>query len=338
MKEFTKEELAALGLEGMSTGPAEELALDADPTARGLAAEKFTDHDDLVENADRYDLSAGPASALGLDLKQLGGSSFVEISGITNAVATNTDALQFVSDNIIIVDFSRPSKTRLDSTSGTLVIDAAGGRASMIPFFPELRALAINLGNEIGEWISACEDNWLKSLLLAKTATQLPWQSFVAAGALVRYREHGAADRKAIVESLLTGKIPVELDRERAWAKKLDTHTLRNLVTRGLTSVETLHRKLAELQSDIADGQIITRADVLDVLYLRDDIASGQLLLEAAGMGEAIRQSLYHADQLGESLSEALRSEFDFEGDERLRRAAIANPEGWWTQLTPLED
>lgn len=338
MKDFTKEELEALGLGNMRSGSPEELVLDSDPTAHGSAAQKIQDFETFIENARRFDLSAGLASALGLDLKSLEGSSFVEVTGVTKAIATNTDAIQAQSDNIIIVDFARPSKTRLDSTSGTLVIDTAGGRASMIPFFPELRALAINLGHEIGHWVSACEDNWLQSLLLAKTTIELPWQSFVAAGMLVRYREHRADDRKAMVEALLAGKIPAELERERNWAKSLDSNTLQNLLTRGLTSVETLHRNLNALQSDFEEGQIITRADVLDVLYLRDDIASGYLLLDAAGMGEPIQHALKHADELGESLLEALQKEFDFASDERLSRAAIANPEGWWTQLTALEE
>lgn len=338
MKDFTEEEMAALGLGNMRSGSSEELVLDSDPTAHGLAAQIVEDRETFIENARRFDLNAGGARALGFDLKRLAGSSLVEIIGVTSAIATNTDAIQAQSDNIIIVDFARPSKTRLDSTSGTLVIDTAGGRASMIPFFPELSALAINLGHEIGQWISACEDHWLQSLLLAKTSTELPWQSFVAAGMLVRYREHRAADRKALVEALLAGQIPTELERERNWAKSLDSNTLQNLLTRGLTSVETLHHKLNELQTDLEEGQIITQADVQDILYLRDDIASGHLLLEAAGLGDPIQRALKHADELGESLLEALQEEFDFASDERLSRAAIANPEGWWTQVTALEE
>lgn len=194
-----------------------------------------------------------------------------------------------------------------------------------------LSELEINFhSHEIGQWINTCEDLWLRSLLQAKTTTELPWQSLVAVGLLVRYREH--TDRKALVASLLDGHIPVELERERNWIKSLDSNTLQNLLTRGLTSIETLHRKLNELRKCFEEGQVITRAEVLQILYLRDDIASGYLLMDAAGQGEPIQNALKHADVLGESLLEALHGEFEFTSDERLRRAAIANPEGWWTQ------
>ncbi len=338
MSKFTDEEIKALGLEGMTAGESEHLVLDTDPTAHGSAAQVLDDQDDLIENGPRFDFASARAEAVGLTVQRLGSSNVYEIRNANDAKATNDAIVESKPGNIVYVDFARPTKVRVDSTGGTLVIDYDLGRVEMIPFFPELRGLTINLGNQVQQWTNACQDTWLKPLLDRKVELGLPWQTFVAAGMLVRLQDQDPTYGKALVAALLAGKLPPEMERERTWAKSLDTHTLQNLVTRGLTAVETLHRKLAELQDDLQTGQIITQADVLNTLYLRDDIASGQVLLESAKMGDAIARALKHADQLGEELVQALTAEFDFQDDERLSRAAMANPEGWWTSLASIDE
>jgi len=247
MSNFTEEELKALGLEGMTAGDSEHLVLDTDPAAHGRsAAQVLDDQDDLIENGPRFDFSSARAEAVGLTVQRLGSSNLYEIRNANDARATNDAIVESKAGNIVYVDFARPTKVRIDSTGGTLVIDNAGGRVEMIPFFPELRGLTINLGNQVQQWTSDCQDTWLKPLLARKVELGLPWQTFVAAGMLARLQDQDPTEGKALVAALLAGKLPPSMERERTWAKSLDNHTLQNLVTRGLTAVETLHRKLAE--------------------------------------------------------------------------------------------
>jgi len=169
-------------------------------------------------------------------------------------------------------------------------------------------------------WEPIEDDVWLSKALEAKVGSGLLWQFFVAVGMYVRFRTH--TDRKALVETLLSGIIPPKLEVERRWVKTLEFNTLEYMVTNGLTATESLHRTFHEL------SKVPTKNEVLHLLYLRDDIASGLLLLDAAGVGGPIHQALVHADALGESLRDVFQPHM--EGDERLRRAGIANPEGWW--------
>lgn len=182
------------------------------------------------------------------------------------------------------------------------------------------------------------QDPLLHKFLEERIVSRLPWPCLTAVGGYVRLRRHSKEFRTMAIFEILEGRIPEALDRERRWFAGLDKSIHDMLFMRALTSIESFHRRIQELEVLLASPVKVSMASMKDVLILRDDIESGLLLFSSIGRCDSLRAALKHADELGEELSSSIFDKFDFSVIDQLCRAAISNPDGWWTRIYPDED
>ncbi len=342
MSKFTDEELRALGLQldpeaenGFTQGEEYSGMLESE-AARGDTARAWSFDETIAEGHSAEFVSMAGFAFERFEERPSVWRVYPPAGGATVREVRGGGVRKEYGGEVIFVDFEKSGAVALESVNSNRVVVAkyGDGRAVVKELIPaNERWHPVKLDSNVAEWLKGLDDPWLEGAVTRKLELEMPWQHFVAVGTFVRMRRREPASSVDLARRLLAGEEPPELNRERDWAANLPAAKLRVLEHMGLTVAEAVLEKLGELESDWDAGESITATELLDVLHLRDDLASAQMLLQAAG-SITLDSVLQEIDDRAGVLASSWGEEFDLSGDERLRRAVLSDPDGWWTRMS----
>lgn len=324
--------LAALGLDGATVGRTDVVPRPRDPVAHGFVA-----------SAD-----AGPPLPADVPALSL-------LGGDASWVAANTLLIEVPSGSWrtcpeALPDGARwddPTQLRVDEralTSPFAVIGQTGsgvlfqpagtsGGATTVTLF-DTRPLAIDpapaLAVDLEPLLALTDDAWLANAARERHAAGDPWDQAVALGHLARLERLEGTALKASVARLLAGDEPPLLTATRAACVGLGADSLDDLEDLALAAVDDLHDDLAEVVASIDPDDPDWVAALRELFGARDDLESALAVLALAGRGARTRAAVAALDDEASSWARALPVPADWALDERLARAAVDAPEGWW--------
>ncbi len=187
---------------------------------------------------------------------------------------------------------------------------------------------ALDVPRHVTSWLQSVPDPWLDDLVQEALAFDDGWSTLIATGRFVRLREP-TDDELAAIRS---GTPNDTSAREREWVRSLPAQTLESALIHLQTAAEHLHDTLEEVANSVAPDNPTWRQSFLDVLHTRDDLEGLALILTAAGSGERVKMALSALDAAGETWIRALPTLPELADDERLSRASVVSPLGWWTE------
>jgi hypothetical protein len=205
-------------------------------------------------------------------------------------------------------------------------------RPLALPVQAEIRS---NVEEWVKEYLDRTGDEWLFDLVRDRLLRADTLDHVVAIGIMARLqRPPSGQELKNALDAMLRGESVGPGQREQQWARQLNREELRSVERLAVAEAELLDEELESLGSSALVDEPEWQADMLDVLHLRDDLEGVWLLLRSGGGGDVLEGLLESIDEQGRLCIKALPIWQGPESDQRLQRAAVVNPEGWWTWPT----
>jgi len=241
-----------------------------------------------------------------------------------------------------------PAALRLDPSAWqepfALVDDAAGVGLVLLPGRPDseeielapllLAHLAVSpafaLEEDLETWLASVDDPWLAERARGRWDVGDRWSRVVALGLLLRLERPPRDVLRARFEALLRGEEPPTLARARAFAEGLSDADRRGLEGLAVAAVEGLHEDLADVVREVKPDDPRWVADLRALQHARDDLEGVARLVGLSGGGERLRIALGALDEEAGEWTRALPLPAGSDLDERLARAAVDAPDGWW--------
>ena len=183
-------------------------------------------------------------------------------------------------------------------------------------------------------WIDTCQDEWLCDQISKRDKVDDSWERVVAVGMFARLESDEFTTFQSL-EDLMSG-VSERLDRERSWARKLSAENCAAIERLAVLHTEHLFDELLRLVKNPLPHDSQWKQDMQRIMHKRDDLEGICLLLREAGEGDLLVDELLDIDVEGDLWIDAIPS-WDGDFDERLLRASLVSPEGWWTRLTEWE-
>ncbi len=230
------------------------------------------------------------------------------------------------------------------SLSGAFVVASEAGRVvgrpepGGITLWPVLRTFdlpaLVGLEAPLDEWLAAAKDPWLEAEAAAAALPGDPWSVAVGAGLVARLAALTPAAVRDVVEATTAGRAVPALVAPRLWARSLRPEDLSTIERLALAEVDRVFGTLEALEEE-DDLDAEARASVWSrTCRGRDDLECAALLLREAGRSDALDAALSTLDRLGAELRATVDPR-QLAGDERLHRAAEADPLAWWAVDRP---
>lgn len=180
----------------------------------------------------------------------------------------------------------------------------------------------------LAEWLASCSDPWLVEQVQPLASDGDDWSTGVAAGMLARLVEpaHLGRDRMA---ALVAGRVDPELARPRQWARSLSPAAAATLERHAVVRAQALLSPLVAVEPRIDEDAPRWPAEWVALCRSRDDLEGVTILLHEAGRGERLEAALAPVDDLGRRVAAGVPLR-RVPRDERLRRAALNDPDAWW--------
>ncbi|MCL4821789.1 MAG: hypothetical protein KJ067_21865 [Vicinamibacteria bacterium] len=178
----------------------------------------------------------------------------------------------------------------------------------------------------LADWLASCSDPWLVEQL--RPLARDGWSAAVAAGMLARLVEPRHLGHERLT-ALVAGRVDPELARPRQWARSLSPAAVATLERRAVERAQSLLSPLVALEPRIDDDAPDWPAEWVALCRSRDDLEGVTILLHEAGRGERLEAALAPVDDLGRRVAAGVPLR-RVPRDERLRRAALNDPDAWW--------
>jgi len=338
IRTLTPDELHRLGLDGWTAAPAEPVGIGAEPlVALGYAAS--AEQLSLDGPFDAFDIDATLDAGIDL-LVHRHAPTVLRFDCADRLLVMPTPDMEAIDAEdltAIVVDtrvLSEPVAILHGPHFGVYVLpDGRIGR---------LEREAVEVRSELMIWYADDEDVWLCDELSARVHSGDPWQHAVALGLAARLRRRASTHARATLDALLAGRPVEDLHRERRWATQQPRDVLDAIEIWAITVAETVVDDLEDLFDRSAPDDPDWQDAITDVLHRRDDVEGIRLLLHEADHGEGLEATLEALDPACRNLIDAV-TKWAAPYDERLGRASVASPYGWWISpavwdAPPLDD
>jgi len=349
IRSLSEEEQVALGLNNVSFGQEEFLALPADLAGygRGRTLAAVT----LAALATRADFSPTYIKAA------------EHVTARLEICATDPHVVKVIDDTggDVLVRSARPSgewEYRDPNDPSTVFMDLShvtvatvtmadgrgivmgleGGTLFLAEFYPQ-RDAARPLGEvraPLTDWAADCDDTWLTIELVRRGKLADSWEHAVGVGLYARFYEPPIHAVRATAERLLAGHVDDAILRPRRWARVVSSDELATLETLALAVMGRAAKAIGELQEAMSPSEQSWQDALFSVCTERDDLECIRLLLVEAKAGQRVTAGLDTLDRQGRSLLASIPGVISFP-DERLMRAKLADPEAWWTAFAAME-
>jgi hypothetical protein len=181
------------------------------------------------------------------------------------------------------------------------------------------------------EYLDSTGDEWLVDLVKGKLLTKDTLDHVIGIGILVRLQiPPSGQELKNEIEEMFRGELKRTRQRELEWARHLSRDEVSTVERFAVAEAGILDEELERLFYSAAVDEKEWQDEMLKVLHLRDDLEGVSFLLREAGSGYALRGILESIDEQGRLYIKSLPTWRGPPTDERLQRAAVVNPEGWW--------
>jgi hypothetical protein len=184
---------------------------------------------------------------------------------------------------------------------------------------------------KIEAWFDGSEPEWLRSEFSMHALIGDEYNSVVAAGIYHRLYTPlilcGKVTRRDLAS--LLSCVDTARDRVRAWASKLTSDQIDNVLSLSLAEVESMHINLSELQDslDIDDPNWVT--DLHDIIISRDNLECVYCILTDLDVGRLLGASLSVYSRRLKPFIKSLPSHFQIT-DQRLSAVKKSDHEAWW--------
>jgi hypothetical protein len=262
--------------------------------------------------------------------------AIVKVSGPGAGLRVRVEAesphvLPCEENEAVLIDTARAPAVAVLAPTGNDGVLIEGGELAVleerIPLPPEA-----SVASDAIAWARVSADPWLLAEVEPYAADPGPLAQAIAAGIVARLAPPPAsrAEKQAAVEALLAGRPMPELYPERTWALGLGHDQRATIERHALAAADFIGEELERLARDPEPGDPGYRAELRAARRMRDDLEGVRILLAVGGGGARLAAALADLDERAEIIVRSLPAPAR-EGDERLRRAAQVNPEGWWT-------
>lgn len=188
--------------------------------------------------------------------------------------------------------------------------------------------------------IEGLEDEWLQQALERRLAGESVWDHFVAVGMHARLKDDWDPEGgRMLMERIMAGEpLPASEFSEATWAALLDDAKVDVFVQMASSTAVELKEEVEQFLDLLNESsEDVSERDLRAQMRRRDDLECALYLLDAAGRRDEASPSVRALDEVGASMIERAREHVDFGEDERLRRAVLATPHGWWVRPLAAE-
>jgi hypothetical protein len=201
-------------------------------------------------------------------------------------------------------------------------------------FTPEELATFQSAPDRIADWLRGCPDEWLVKAVERMLASPQPWSLAIAVGLIIARREPDSPKAaRAFVERVRAGLVSLPSRAPREWARDLPTSVVRRFSDDAANQLQALVALLDHLSSTFDTEDEEWRGKWQQSCFLRDDLAVVRVLLRQFATPEALDRELDRVDREGRTLRLDVPARAS-PSNERLRRAALTDPDAWWGSLT----
>ncbi len=322
-----------LGLDPASLGDPEDLGPAADPAAVG-ASVLVSLGTAVLEMHGFAQLGSRAAEAHGVQLcegkvasQRLTGVYGGDIARVACADAANGPLLH---DGVSWLQLGLRGAALVRLTDGRGLLLANGGRmVAPVAASPELVKPFAPLVAPIADWVTAQTPPWLGRELSACAAAGLSalWPA-TAAGLVARHTP--AADPSAEVARILAGIATVEPYHD--WIAQLNPQACADIADLGVAAAGQLAEELADLDDDYDPRDPTWWQSLAALCWRREQLQAARAVLAWHEASAPLDAALVQVDELGGELWAGVARPVPID-DDRLRSAAVVDPDAWWVRL-----
>lgn len=323
--------LAALGLQGAAAGRSDAVPRPRDTVARGFVASTAAGPPRSAD-VPAVALLGGEALWDGADLllELPGGAWLTHPADLPDGVTWDAPHALRVDERVANAPFAVIG----EAGAGVLVEPAGPGGGAATVTVIDTRPLVVDPAPsftvDLEPLLALTPDAWLADTARARHGAGDPWDHAVALGHLARLERLEGPALKAAVTRLLAGEEPPLLVATRAACVGLGADSLDDLEDLALAAVDDLHDDLAEVVASIDPDDPDWVAALRALFGARDDLESACAVLALAGRGARTGPAVAALDEEAASWVRALPVPAGWTLSERLARAGVDAPEGWW--------
>lgn len=181
----------------------------------------------------------------------------------------------------------------------------------------------------IEEWIVNTRDTWMQQQAHAGQGADI-WTRTALGGLLARLMEPEPADVASLIaEGRFAALVSDAELAPRRWVRSLEPSATAALEQLAVRRAEALADDLTDLYDTLSADMDEASTTWVRLCHRRDDLECVRVLLREAGVGDRLDDALAEADRAGRAIRINLTADLSA-ADERLRRAALADPAAWW--------
>jgi hypothetical protein len=329
--------LAALGLPGAVMGELEQIIIASHPAGDGRGVQALTSPPLAAETGTFVPVDSTLLKSGGLFLAMLDDSPdllrlmcaednvIVDIRGFDWVGFDDDDA------GVACCLASAPEPGVVMTTRGSYLIDWPARRIRSVTW-PLATTVAEKVTSPIREWVSECEDTWLRQQILTRLATGGMWAEIVSTGMFARLEQWSKTRVREIVAKQLSGHADPQVARPWRWVRSLPHDQLDAVEGLALAEIDLLQRTMDESLRMVEPGDSDWLEDLREICHRRDDVECVWRLLSEVKAAHRVKSLLTNVDATGDAFVAGI-SGLVILDDERLTRVAQGQPSAWWARM-----